>query len=164
MKGMALNQAWPLEDDGFRSAAQFTLEGRENLSGRTAAVVRFEVPRIAESSQIRTAMELLRPSRLFVRGRIWIDVETAEIWRYETETMVEEKSVLEPLVWERMEFYYAPSSFGTPTPRKIIWISNSNISRQKGKLVLSLQGRVTAEYGEFKRFGADVRIVPLGVQ
>lgn len=164
MKGMALNQAWPLEDDEFRRTAQFTVEGRENVSGRTAAVVRYEIPRIGQSPQIRTVLELLKPSRLFVRGRIWIDTETAEIWRYETETMVEEKSLVEPLIWERMEFYYAPSSFGVPTPRKITWTSNSNISREKGRLKLSLKGRVTAEFGDFKRFGTNVQIVPLGVK
>ena len=60
------------------------------------------------------------PDGIYVRGRLWIDAETAEIWRYETETMVDEKSLAEPLAWERMEFYYIPSAFGIPTPQKIV--------------------------------------------
>jgi hypothetical protein len=164
MKGMALNQAWPLEEDQFRRTAQFTREGIEIISGRNTVVLRFEMPSLAESPQTRSLVELLKPSRLFIRGRVWIDSETAEILRYETETMVEETPGSQPLMWDRMEFYYVPSSFGVPTPRKIVWVSNSTVSREKGKLKLSLKGRVTADYGPFKRFGTDVQIVPLGVR
>lgn len=164
MKGMALNQAWPLEDDQFRRTAQFVQERTEAVSGRNTIVVRYETPPIGPSPQTQNLVDLLKPSRIYVRGRIWIDAETAEIWRYETETMVDEKSLAEPLAWERMEFYYIPSAFGIPTPQKIVWTSNGTISRDKGKLKLSVKGRVTAEYGTFKRFGTDVQIVPLPVQ
>jgi hypothetical protein len=164
MRGMALNQAWPLEDEQFRKAAKLTREGAENISGRDTIVVRYEMSRLADSPQTKSLVEVLRSARLFTRGRIWIDLETAQIWRYETETMVQETPQSEPLVWDRMEFYYVPSPFEIPTPRKIVWISNSAVSREKGKLKLSLKGRVTAEYGMFKRFGTEIKIVPVGVQ
>jgi len=164
MKGMALNQAWPLEVDRFRRTAQFTREATETVSGHTTIVIRYEMAGLAESPQTRSLVELVKPSRLFSRGRVWIDSETAEIWRYETETMVQETPQSEPLAWDRMEFDYVPSSFGIPIPRKIVWVSNSTVSREKGRLKLSLKGRVTAEYGMFKRFGTEIKIVPVGVQ
>jgi hypothetical protein len=163
MKGMALNQAWPLEEDQFRRAAQFTRGGTAAISGRDTVIVNYEIES-TESSQSRNLHELLKPARVFVRGRIWIDLETAEIWKYEMDTMVQETPSSEPLAWDHMEFDYVPSSFGVPTPRRIVWVSNSTITREKGKLRLSPKGRVTAEYGTFKRFGTDVEIVPLGTQ
>jgi hypothetical protein len=155
MHGMSLNQAWPLENAAFRQTAIFKRDGTEKVGGRETDVVRYEYPaKIPE-------VDGFKPSRAFTRGRIWIDTETAEIWRYETETMVEEATLSEPAVWDRMEFYYAPSSFGIPTPQKIVWTTFATVSRERGKLRLSAKGKLTAEYGPFKRFGADVKITPV---
>jgi hypothetical protein len=162
MRGMSLNQAWPLEDAAFRQIATFKQDGTERIAGRQTVVVRYEYPsKIPEAWRVGNMLDVFKPSRVFARGRIWIDAETAEIWRYETETMVEEATLSEPAVWDRMEFYYAPSSFGIPTPQKIVWTANSSVSRERGKLRLSRKGKLTAEYGPFKRFGTEATISPV---
>lgn len=155
MHGMSLNQAWPLETPAFRQTAIFKQDGTETIDGRNTVVVRYEYP----SGRVNL-FDGFKPTRVFTRGRIWIDAETAEIWRYETETMVEEATLLEPAVWDRMEFYYVQSLFGIPTPQKIVWTTFAGVSRERGKLRLSPKGKLTAEYGPFKRFGAEVKISP----
>lgn len=165
MRGMSLNQAWPLEDPAFRLSAVFRVEGKAKISGREAVVVRYEnFARIPDAWRAQNVRDVLIPTRIFDRGRIWIDSETAQIWRYETETMVEEPTLSEAAVWDRMEFFYVASSFGIPTPQKIVWTTNTTVSRDRGKLRLSLKGKLTAEYGPFKRFGSEVKITPVSPQ
>jgi hypothetical protein len=162
MYGMSLNQAWPLENAAFRQTAIFKQDGAENIAGRQTVVVRYEYPsKIPEAGRAANMFDGFTPARVFTRGRIWIDAETAEIWRYETETMVEESTLDEPAIWDRMEFYYARSSFGIPTPQKIVWTTFASVSRDRGKLRLARKGKLTAEYGPFRRFGADVKISPV---
>jgi hypothetical protein len=162
MRGMSLNQAWPLEDAGFRQTATFKQDGTEKIDGRETVVLRYEYPsKIPEAGRAADMFEGFTPSRVFTRGRIWIDAETAEIWRYETETRVEDASLSEPAVWDRMEFYYSLSLFVIPTPQKIVWTTFASVSRERGKLRLSPKGKLTAEYGPFKRFGAEVKISPI---
>jgi hypothetical protein len=165
MRGMSLNQAWPLENPAFRRTSVFRTEGTDRIAGRQTVIVRYENSAwIPEDWRAQNLADLVKPSRVFSRGRIWIDAETAEIWRYETETMVEETTLPEPAVWDRMEFFYAASPFGIPTPQKIVWTNNANVSRERGRLRLSLKGKLTAEYGPFKRFGSDVKITPVSPQ
>lgn len=165
MRGMSLNQAWPLEEPEFRKNAIFRLEGTDKIAGHDTMVVRYEnFWRTPDVWRTRDILDLVKPTRIFERGRIWIDSETARIWRYETETMVEEPTMSEAAVWDRMEFYYAPGPMGIPAPQKIVWTINTTVSRDKGKLRLSRKGKLTAEYGPFKRFGAEVKITPVDQQ
>jgi hypothetical protein len=162
MRGMSLNQAWPLEDPDFRKTTLFRREGSTKLVGRDTVIVRYEnFVHVPDSWRVKNIEESFKPTRVFVRGRIWVDAETAEIWRYETETMVEEGTLKQAEVWDRMEFYYAPSSFGIPTPQKIVWTSNTGVSRNRGKLELHRTGMVTAEFGPFRRFGVEAKITPV---
>jgi hypothetical protein len=166
MRGMSLNQAWPLEDPAFRQSAAFRIEGKDTIAGREAVVVRYEsFVRDPDAWRAQNVRDLFTPTRIFERGRIWIDSATAQIWRYETETMVEEPTLSEAAVWDRMEFHYVASSFGIPTVQRIVWITNTNVSRDRGKLRLSLKGKLVAEYGPFRRFGAEVtKITPVNPQ
>ena len=165
MRGMILNQAWPLEDERFRAATDFQVQGRQSLRGRETVVVQFEIPSsLPDSWRVGNLPELLKAARLSGRGKIWIDAETAEIWRYETETLAIDESLTEPAVLDRMEFEYTPSRFGIPTPTRIVWTSNTRVSREKGQLKAALRGRVTAVYSMFQRYGTDVKIVPLEVR
>jgi hypothetical protein len=162
MHGMSLNQAWPLENAAFRQTAVFKQDRTERIADRQTVVVRYEYPsKIPEAGRSADRFDGFMPSRVFTRGRIWIDAETAEIWRYETETMVEEATLSEPAVWDRMEFYYAPSSFGIPTPQKIVWTTFATVSRERSKLRLSVKGKLTAEYGPFRRFATEAKITPV---
>ena len=166
MRGMSLNQAWPLEREDIRRDMTFRMEGTESIGGRAAIIVRYEYKTSFPWRQLKV-LDLPESSTISSRGRIWIDSETAEIWRYETETIVTEPKLPEPAVLDRMEFFYSPSAFGIPTPQRIVWTSNTRVSRARNNdktLKLSLSGRVVAEYGPFSRFGTDVKITPVKQQ
>jgi hypothetical protein len=91
------------------------------------------------------------------RGRLWLDAETAQLWREEQEMTLKLPSLAHPLIWMRFEFDYVGSSFGILTPQRIVAITYSNGRTGAGNVPeLLLGGKVTFEYSGFRRFDVSL--------
>jgi hypothetical protein len=157
MYGWTLNQG-ELLDESVRSSFQFTDAGRERVNGRDVIVLQYQ--QVAQSPRVTTKFSSL-PSALkgaepLYRGRLWLDAETAQIWREERELTLRLSSLNHPLILWRFEFEYVGSSFGILTPRRIVWSSFDRGRTGANKLPeLLLGGKVTFEYSSFSRFNVS---------
>lgn len=155
--GLTLNQGLLL-DESVRASFQYTDAGREQVNGRDVIVLRYQ--QVAQSPKLSTTLSLpsvLKGAEPLYRGRLWLDAETAQIRREERELTLRLSSLKHPLILMRFEFEYADSSFGMLTPQRIVW---SNFDRGRtgaDKLPeLSLGGKVTFEYRNFRRFDVSL--------
>jgi hypothetical protein len=156
--GMTLNQGLPLEEKA-RESFQFTLAGREQVNGHDAIVVEYQqVSRIPSmKSDLSGFPSPLKSAEVFFRGRLWLDAETAQIRREVREMTLRLPSLSRPLVLYRFDLEYADSRFGFLTPRRIAITLNSRGRTGADKQPeLLLGGRITFEYGAFRRFDVEV--------
>jgi hypothetical protein len=162
--GLTLNEGLLL-DESVRAAFQFTVIGREQLNGRTVIVLQYQ--QVAQSPGVTIKLSLpsaLKGAELLYRGRLWLDAETAQLWREEREWTLRLRSLASPLIFMRFEFKYVDSRFGILTPQQIVVSTYSNGRTGADKLPeLMLGGKVTFEYSSFRRFdvsGPDASIEP----
>jgi hypothetical protein len=156
MYGLTLDQGELLAEN-LRSSFQYTDAGRERVNGREVIVLKYQ--QIAQSPHITFKLSLpsaLKGAEPLYRGRLWLDAETSQIWREEREATLRHSSWDQPLILWRFEFEYAGSGFGILTPRRIVWSSYDKGRAGANNLPeLSLGGRVTFEYGSFRRFDVN---------
>lgn len=154
--GLTLNQGLLL-DESVHPYLQFTVAGRERINGREAIVIQYQ--QVAQSPRITTNLSLpsvLKEAEPLYRGRVWLDAETAQLWREERELTLRHSSLNQPLVVMRFEFEYVSSSFGILTPRRIVWSTYDRGRTGANRLPeLLLGGKVTYEYSSFRRFNVS---------
>ena len=151
-----LDQGLPLGQD-VRASFQFTVAGREQVNGRDVIVLQYQ--QVAQSPHITFKLSLppaLKGAEPLYRGRLWVDAETAQLWREEREWALRLPSLASPLVFMRFEFDYAASRFGFLTPQRIV-VSTYNRGRTGADKLpeLLLGGKVTFEYSGFRRFDVN---------
>jgi hypothetical protein len=155
--GLTLNQGLLL-DESLRSSFQFMEAGRERVNGRDVIVLQYQ--QVSQSPHLATRLSSL-PSELkgaesLYRGRLWLDAETAQLWREERELTLRHSSLNHPLILMRFEFEYVASSFGILTPQRIVWSTYDRGRTGADKLPeLLLGGKVTFAYSSFRRFNVN---------
>ena len=157
MNGLTLNQA-ELLHESLRASFQFTDAGRERVNGREVIVLQYQQVKQDPglSLEFQSLPSALKGAEPLYRGRLWLDAETAQIWREERELTLRHSSWNHPLILWRFEFEYVGSSFGILTPRRIVWSSYDNGRTGADKLPeLLLGGKVTFEYSAFRRFDVN---------
>lgn len=152
--GLTLNEGLLLSEN-LRPSFQFKNTGREQINGRDVIVIQYQ--QIAHNPDIALKFSslprALKGSEPMFRGRLWLDAETAQLWREEREITIGHPLRREPLVLMKFEFDYASSSFGILTPKRIVFSTYSNVRTGADKLPeMLLGGRVTYEYSGFRRF------------
>jgi hypothetical protein len=142
---------------GFKSWRNlFTFEwlGEESLNGHDVVRIRYQqaTPRPG-SFDIRLPSAFV-PRFLLVRGTLWLDRQTARVWRSEEEYTVRHRTIPTPFVWARIEKTYASSLFDINVPERIVLTRFSRYRHAKGEAdALALQDRTTLTYTNFRRFG-----------
>ena len=154
--GETLYQGLPLEPNA-RPSFQFTVAGHEQVNGRQVIVLQYQ--QAAQTPHIKFNVSLppaLKGAEPLFRGRLWVDAETAQLWREEREWTLRLPSAADPLVFMRFEFDYAASHFGVLTPQRIV-VSTYNRGRTRAdkQPELLLGGRVVFEYQNFRRFDVN---------
>jgi hypothetical protein len=154
--GLTLNQGLLL-DESLRASFQFTDAGRERVNGRDVIVLQYQ--QVAQSPQLATKLSLpseLKGAEPLYRGRLWLDAETAQIWREERELTLRHSSLNHPLILMKFEFEYVGSSFGILTPQRIVWSTYDRGRTGADKLPeLVLGGKVIYQYSSFRRFNVS---------
>jgi hypothetical protein len=163
--GFTLNEGLLLSEN-LRPSFQFTATGREHINGRDVIVLQYQ--QVAHNSNLAFKLTSLpnelKGSETRYRGRLWLDAETAQLWREEREVTLQHPSLSRPLLLMRFEFEYTSSSFGILTPHRIVF-STYNKGRTGSDKVpeLRLGGKVTFKYSGFRRFDVsspDVSLSP----
>lgn len=162
--GLTLNEGLLLSENLLPSF-QFTDAGREQIKGRDVVVLQYQ--QVARSPHLTLKISLpdeLKGAESRYRGRLWLDAETAQLWREERELTLQHPSVSRPLILMRFEFEYTDSSFGILTPQRIVF-STYNKGRVGPDKVPEQRvvGKITFQYSGFRRFDVslpDATIAP----
>jgi hypothetical protein len=97
----------------------------------------------------------LRKNEIFVRGKLWIDAKTFQIWREERELIVKSE---EPVVVLKTDFEYQPSRFEILVPRRVTLLSNQ-LRKKDGRYNAVKDTRITFDYSNFRKTETDVKIL-----
>ena len=154
VNGFTLNEGLLLSEN-LRPFLQFNAAGREQINGRDVIVLQYE--QVAYNPQLEFKLSSLpkelKGSETRYRGRLWLDAETAQLWREEREVMMQHPSLSRPLTFMRFEFEYVNSNFGILTPHRIVFITYNRGRTGADKVhELRLGGKVTFKYSGFRRF------------
>jgi hypothetical protein len=133
-EGFTLQRALPLQAT-VHSLFNFEMEGREKINGRDVMVIRFSAK--PGSATLRASVDWLSDFKLVdprYRGRLWLDVQTAQLWREEVELTMRS--------W---------------LPERLVFSALAPIKNNPGAVPETyLRARTTSEYRSFKKFDVFV--------
>jgi hypothetical protein len=163
--GFTLNEGMLLTEN-LRPAFKFTFAGREQINGRNVIVVHYQqtAPHPEIAFKLSSLPSQLKGAETRNRGRLWLDAETAQLWREEQELTIVHPSLRQPLVLTRFELEYANSKFGILTPQRIVFRVFTHGQGAVDKTPeLRIGGKVSSSYSGFTRFevgSPDASIAP----
>jgi len=171
IQGLTLLQA-PVLSDNLRPYFDFQLIGTEIIQGNEVFVVGYrqtkKSPYITVNEKDSKSNELslnfrldvpssLKKAGVFLRGKMWVDAKTFQLWREERELTAQ---IENPLVLLRTEFEYQPSDFGILVPKQIsLEQYNVKKSSQKNQSVAVRNTKVDFEYSRFIKTNVEVKIL-----
>ncbi len=172
ISGFTLFEAIALASN-LRPVFDFKLLGSENYQGREVYLVSYQQTRKSpfitinekESKEkgLKTDIDANVPGEFkkadkFLRGKLWIDRETFQIWREERQLTVQAATA--PIVAQETIFEYAPSEFGILVPKKITFIDNSVKKISKTDEFGAVKSaRVVFDYTKFRKTNVEVQII-----
>jgi len=171
ISGMTLFEAITLADN-LRPFFDFKLLGSENYEGRDVYVVAYQQ---TKKSPFITVNEKktkeqgrfadfdvslpgsLKKSDAFLRGKLWIDAQTFQIWREERQLAVQ---TAQPIVVQETIFEYQQSEYGILVPKKITLTDNSIKKTNKDNEFAALKNtRVIFDYSKFRKTNVEIQFV-----
>ncbi|MGC2234878.1 MAG: hypothetical protein WA584_01785 [Pyrinomonadaceae bacterium] len=173
ISGLTLYES-PIIAGGVRESFEFRISGNETLDGADVLVIEYRQikpsPYILidekNANESQTVLnfkldlpKLLNKSNVFLRGKLWIDVQTFQIRREERELTANLENGAKPIVILRDEYEYQASDFGILVPKKITYTFYTVKSKDKGaNVIANLDTKATFEYGKFRKSNIDVKI------
>ena len=169
INGITLNQASVLAAH-FRPSFDFRIAGREQSEGRELFLIAYQqkskspyifVNEDAKSDKLFLDFDVEAPGSVkelnaLLRGQLWIDAETFEVWRERRELTVQPSGTANPFVAIETDFKYQKSENIGITPKKIV-LNNYNLKRKDGELRILKDTRATFEYTKFTKSDVEVK-------
>ncbi len=170
ISGFTLIQA-PVLDESLRPFFEFTMLSNETINGREVFVISYrqtkQSPNISinqkNSAQngLNINLEVDLPdsfnkSDVFLRGKLWIDAETSQIWGEEREVAAQKDA--NTIILQRSEFEYQTSDYGILVPKKISFANNKN-KKNDGKFTETKNLKVEFIYSRFRKSNVEVQIL-----
>lgn len=128
---------------------EYEIGGREELNGRDVIILKYKRKNLM-TGEFKGLTRNFKDPKTGNRGRLWLDAETFQVWRWENESTVIDLDISAESVLGRDEIEYEPSAFGVNVPVRIVTSYFDKKGAPNGSLRLA--GRITFAYGKFKRF------------
>jgi hypothetical protein len=169
INGITLNQAVVLAAH-IRPSFDFKIVGREQFEGREMFVVSYQQksksPYISvneenKSDKLFLEFDVDTPDSVkelgaLLRGQLWIDAETFEVWRERRELTVQPNGATNSFVVIEISFDYQKSENIGITPKRIA-LTNYALKRKDEELKVLKQTQATFEYTKFTKSDVEVR-------
>lgn len=173
--GLTLYQS-PILEEYERPYFNFKLAGRENFNNAEVYIVEYQQTKpspyiiinnesIAEKTlkdSLSLSFNLDLPksvsrSDVLLRGKLWIDAKTFQLWREERELTAQSES---PLVILKTDFEYQPSEFGILVPKQFSLVQYRVKKGEKGSSLAAVKDtQIGFAYSKFKKAGSEVQII-----
>ena len=169
---LTLAHAIPLAPNQ-RPYFDFKLIGTENFQGAEVYLISYQQtkkspyitvnektgkpnPEMASANFNLSIPGELKKTDIFMRGKLWIDARTFQVWREERELTAR---VSDPVILVTNIFEYQPSEFGILVP-KTITLTVYNAKKETGDRYNSLKdSSMLFEYSKFRQTIVEVRIL-----
>ena len=171
IEGLTLLQA-PVLSDNLRPYFDFQLLGTETIQENEVFVVGYrqtkKSPFISVNEKDAKSNELslnfnldvpgsLKKAGVFLRGKMWIDAKTFQLWREERELTGQTEN---PLVLLKTVFEYQPSDFGILVPKQITLEQFSvRKTSEKNQSAAVKNTRINLDYSRFTKTDVEVKIL-----
>ncbi len=99
----------------------------------------------------------LRPTKALMKGTIWIDAETAQIWRNEFDLTANPAAVSRPITAVKVLFEYQQSDFGILIPKKFKFTFFTVKGKNDETLKVRLNSESIYQYSKFREFQIEVK-------
>jgi hypothetical protein len=167
--GLTLSEAVVLSER-LRPYFDFKLLGTENLQGNDVYVVSYQQTRKSpyvlvnqketDSDNLGFNFKLSVPGELkksdaFLRGKLWIDAKTFQVWREERELTIQSP---EPVVLLSTTLDYQASNYGILLPKQISLLTNQ-IKKNSNQYAAVRETKVNFDYSKFRKTEVDVKII-----
>ncbi len=169
INGITLNQATVLAAH-IRPSFDFRVAGREQIDGREMFLIAYQQNR---KSPYIFVNEKGKADKLFLefdvdapgsakdlngllRGQLWVDAETFEVWRERRELTVQPKGAGVSFVVIETDFDYQKSEGIGITPKRIV-LTDYELKRKDGEFRILKETRATFEYTKFTKSDVEVK-------
>ncbi len=173
--GLTLYQS-PILEQYERPYFNFKLAGREKFNNAEVFIVEYQQTKpspyiiindesIAEKTledSLSLSFNLDLPksvgrSDVLLRGKLWIDAKTFQLWREERELTAQSES---PLVILKTDFEYQPSEFGILVPKNITLLQYRFKKGEKGSPFAAVKDtQINFVYSKFRKAESEVQII-----
>ncbi len=171
--GMTLGQALPLQPL-YREFFEFKVIGKETFEGREALIVEYKQTKPTLRISVNATREEdkkqpsrysfdtdlsndFRPTNPRVQGKLWLDAETAQIWRDEFTVAINPATLSKPEVSSNHVREYQSSEFGILVPKKLRIESYRLKGKNDKTLAKSKKTTITCEYSKFSNANSEIK-------
>lgn len=172
--GITLNQQRPFSKN-LLADFRFKVVGKDKIEGRDIWIIEYEQiktspyilsnPTSEEAKKYPSAIQYnmpisdeLRPSNPLLKGKIWLDAETAQMWRNEYKLILNPGNLSKPVEAGEYFYEYQSSKFGILVPKKISITSFVIKGKTDKNLSVKKDLEITFEYSKFSEFITDAKV------
>lgn len=172
--GMTLYQPRPFSPQ-LKKFFEFEFIGKEKIDGHEVFVIRYKQiestllisssPSLKDRLKLRGGTEYtsptsthFRPTNPLMNGRLWIDAETAQIWKNQFEIVLNPKALSKPVTNVETAYEYQTSEFGVLLPKRFFIRSYRIRGKNDASLKINKDSESIYEYSKFSEFKTDARV------
>ena len=171
--GLTLGQGVPLQPF-YRPFFEFQIVGKEKIEGREVVVVEYKQTKVTLRIKVNATDEELkqepsgtsydtflpnnfRPTNPRMQGKLWLDAETAQLWRNEFFVTIQPAFLSKPIVSANFLNEYQSSEFGILVPKKLWMISYRFAGKSDSDLIKTKAATKTFEYSKFSKAETEIK-------
>lgn len=170
VNGLTVSEALVLSDN-LRPYFDFKLIGAENYQGNNVYLVSYQQTKKSPYISLNGNLDVkpnepgfgfklsvpgaLKKSDAFLRGKLWIDAKTFQIWREERELTIQTPS---PVALLETVLDYQTSDYGILVPKQISLLSNE-VKKNSNQYTALKDTKVSFDYSKFRKTEVDVKVL-----
>ena len=172
ISGMTRSKAVILAEN-LRPFFEFKIIGEEEINGHGVYIVEYQQTKKspfvkvnavdgieADNSNFNFDVEISGAEKELnerLRGRLWIDKQSFQVWREKQELTVQPTEAKTPVVVQQTDFEYQKSDFGILTPKQISYLQYQAKIAKSGEVSAFKDTKVLFEYGKFSKPDVEVQ-------
>jgi hypothetical protein len=158
----------------LRSFFEFNVASKERIEGRDVLVIEYRQTKPTLLIKFNPTKEdwlkeplgreyhapvsaVFRPDNPEIAGKLWLDTETAQIWRNEFKIIIAPAQLSKPIVALEIVCEYQPSEFKILVPKRFVYTFNKISGSNDKNLSIVKDRMMLFEYSKFSDFKSEAK-------
>lgn len=175
--GMTLHQQRPFKES-TRANFRFKVVGKERIEERDVWIVEYAQTKTStsilssptdkeERAKDATQYNLplpgaLRPTNPLLKGKMWLDAETGQLWRNQFTLVLNPSRLSRPVEAGEFFYDYQSSEFGILTPKRFLIRTFEIKGASDRDLIVMKDSETVYEYARFSEFKTETKDYKIG--